>query len=261
MNISGSTALITGAARGIGAATAEALAAAGARVALVDIDGSGAAEVAAGIRDAGGSAQSWRCDVTAIADVVALAAAVDSVLGVPDLLINNAYARQAARGTFDAPDIDTWKSAYDVNVLGYIRMHRSFLPAMMRRGSGYVVDTSSSLSIAPNPDAGLLLPYMATKGAILGLAYGMRFALAGTGVGYSVFCPGLTDTRRAGETSVAAGAAAAPPATHAAAVLLAGIQRGDFLICSEAGFEQTLERMAAGRLDPLALGAKTREHL
>lgn len=253
MLLSGKVTLVTGAARGIGRATAEGLAAAGARVIVVDIDAAAAQEVADGI---GSAAVAMGCDVSSDAQVVALAKKVTGSLGTPDLLINNAFARQVARGTVDTIDIEIYRRAYDINVLGNVRMHQAFLPGMLARGGGHIVDTASSLSIVPNPDTQMLLPYIASKGAILGMAYGLRYALQQRGIAYSVFCPGLTDTRPAGEQAIAAHPAQAAPASFAAAVLLAGIQRGDFLISSEPDFAAVLERMARHQLDPLAVFGK-----
>lgn len=255
MPFTGKIALVTGAARGIGRATVEALAAAGAQVAVVDIDVAEAQRVADSIIGNGGKAIAKRCDIASDTEVIALAKSVTESWGTPDLLINNAFARHVARGTFDSIDIDTYKRAFDINVLGNVRMHQAFLPAMLVRGSGHIVDTASSLSIVPNADTQMLLPYITSKGAILGMAYGLRHALHHRGIAYSVFCPGLTDTRPAHEQAIAAHPQTAAPASYAAAVLLAGISRGDFLISSEPDFEASIVRLAQNKLDPLTLFA------
>jgi NAD(P)-dependent dehydrogenase (short-subunit alcohol dehydrogenase family) len=123
---------------------------------------------------------------------------------------------------------------------------------MIANGTAYIVDTASSLCILPNPDAQAMLPYMASKGAILGVAYALRYSLQRRGIAYSVFCPGLTDTRPTHEQPIAARAATAAPASFAASVLLAGIQRGEFLISSEPDFASAIVRFAQNQLDPLS---------
>ncbi|MGC3980380.1 MAG: SDR family oxidoreductase [Steroidobacteraceae bacterium] len=256
MLLNGTLCLVTGAARGIGQATADALATVGARVLVIDIDAAAAQQVATDITTRGGSAYAYACDVANDAQVAALASDITQTHGTPDLLINNAFARQFARGTLDNVDLEIYKRAFDINVLGNIRMHQAFLPGMFERDSGHIVDTASSLSIVPNADTQMLLPYIASKGAILGMAYGMRHALQARGIGYSVFCPGLTDTRPAHEQAIAVHPQAAAPAAHAAQILLAGITRGDFLISSEPDFETRIVRLAQHNLDPLKLFAE-----
>jgi 2-hydroxycyclohexanecarboxyl-CoA dehydrogenase len=247
----GKKVLITGSARGIGRATAEALGVLGAQVVVVDRDEHGALATAEVIRSRGGQALACRCDLGVDDDVAGLAHQVGAI----DLLINNAFARQVAAGSIDALDLEAWKRAFDINVLGNVRMLREFLPGMLDQGRGHIVDTASSLSIVPNADAQRLLPYIASKGAILGLAYGLRYALHSRGIAYSVFCPGLTATRQAQEEAVAARPEGAMSPSFAATILLEGIQRGDFLISSERDFESAIVRLAQGRLDPMALAA------
>lgn len=251
MFFTGKLAVISGAARGIGRASAEALAAAGAHVIVIDIDAKQADATAQSIRAHGGQAQAMACDVANDSQVNEVAATLIESLGAPHFLINNAFARRFARGTLEDVDVEVCKRAFDINVLGNIRMHKAFLPGMLARGSGHIIDTASSLSIVPNEDAQMLLPYVASKGAILGMAYGLRHALYDSGIQYSLFCPGLTDTAPAEERSDGTPNNAAPP-SFAATVLLEGIERGDFLISSEPDFAAKILRLAYCHLDPIA---------
>ncbi|MDE2372399.1 MAG: SDR family oxidoreductase [Burkholderiales bacterium] len=251
--------LITGAARGIGLAVAQDLAALGARLVIADLDGNGADAAAAAIRAAGGDAVGHRCDVSSDAEVASLAAAVQAQYGGIDLLVNNAVAHPLAPGRVDAIDLDRWTRALDINVLGYVRMLRAFVPGMIERGRGHVVITSSSLAILPNKATAQMLPYITSKGALLGLAYGLSYDLPPRGVGVTLFCPGLTSTREDGGTKIAdlgfldgVPKSVTQPATtkYAAGVLIAGLRSGSFLVCSQPGYAESIRAFAAQHLDP-----------
>jgi len=261
MEFKDKSAVVTGAARGIGQAVCQALADAGCRVAIVDINAAAAELAAASIRRSGGDAIALACDVASDAQVEAVGQAVMQRWGPADILINNAVAHPLAPGKVDEIDIERWKQALDINVLGYVRMLKAFVPAMLARGSGYVVTTSSSLAILPNAATRHMLPYITSKGAALGLSYGLSYALRSRGVISSVFCPGLTDTSGTGTTKVKAmgfmdglSAKLVEPATPQAVaqVLLDGMRREDALICSHDDWEQSLELFAKNRLDPLS---------
>jgi 2-hydroxycyclohexanecarboxyl-CoA dehydrogenase len=262
MEFAGKTALVTGAARGIGMAVCQALAASGCRVVVVDINGEGAEQVARDIVAAGGEAMAARCDVSSDQQVADLKGIVEMQFGSVDILINNAVAHQLAPGTVDDIDIGRWKQALDINVLGCVRMVDAFVPAMLARGHGYLVTTSSSLAILPNKATQHMLPYVTSKGAQLGMAYGLAYALRPRGVLASVFCPGLTSTRDDGASRLTAmgfldglSETQAQPGTmqHAAAVLLDGMRRELFLISSHPDYAAALARFANNGLDPLSV--------
>ena len=254
-------AVVTGAARGIGLAVCQALVAEGCKVVIVDINVEAAEASAEAIRQSGGQALALGCDVSVDAQVEAVGLVVKQHFGVADILINNAVAHPLAPGNIDDIDMARWSQALNINVLGYVRMLKAFVPAMLARGSGYVVTTSSSLAILPNAATRHMLPYITSKGAALGLSYGLSHALRARGVLSSVFCPGLTDTSGTGTTKVRAmgfmdglNAKLVEPATPAwvAQVLLDGMRREDALICSHADWEASLELFAQNNLDPLA---------
>lgn len=262
--------LITGAATGIGRATARELARMGARIVIADLNGAKADEAASSIQAEGGEAMGMRCDVTCDDDIAALMKAVSAKYGQVDVLINNASMPPIAGRIEDIP-FEAWETALQVNVLGYVRMIRAVLPAMMERGSGYLVNTASSLAILPDPPTRFQIPYTTTKGAQLGMSYGMAHALRPHGVRVSVFCPSITATSdRPGGQSVTTSGTAIPsiaeflegvdprrgkPATaeFAASVLIEGMRQEKFLISSQVGYEEQIVEFAQAGLDPLAL--------
>jgi len=264
------TVLITGAATGIGRMTAVELARLGSRVVIADLNGAKVEEAVSSIQEAGGDAMGMRCDVTQDADVTALMEATTARYGAIDLLINNASMPPIAGRIEDIP-FDVWETALQVNVLGYVRMIRAVLPAMMQRGSGYLVNTASSLAILPDPPTRFQIPYTTTKGAQLAMSYGMAHALRQYGVRVSVFCPSITATSdRPGGQSMTTSGTAIPsideflhgvdprrgkPATaeFAASVLIDGIRHETFLISSQVGYEEQIVEFARSGLDPLAL--------
>ncbi|WP_411389376.1 SDR family NAD(P)-dependent oxidoreductase [Pseudomonas sp. MPB23] len=270
MEFANKTVLITGAATGIGRMTAKKLALLGSRVVIADLNGEKAEEVAKSIQLEGGDAIGVRCDVTQDADIASLIATVVATYGPVDVLINNASMPPIAGRIEDIP-FAAWETALQVNVLGYVRMISAVLPAMMKRGSGYLVNTASSLAILPDPPTRFQIPYTTTKGAQLAMSYGLAHALKPHGVRVSVFCPGITATSdRPGGQSLTTSGTAIPsmaefldgvdprrgkPATaeFAASTLIEGLLQEKFLISSQVGYEEQIVEFARAGLDPLAL--------
>lgn len=260
------TILITGAATGIGRATARRLTDLGARVLIADLDGVGAK--AAADQLPGGRARGFRCDVRDDVEVAKLRADVLAECDGVDMIINNA-AKPPITGSIIDTEIDQWRDAFDVNVLGYVRMIRAFLPNMMARRSGHIVNTSSGLALLPDPPIRFMGPYIASKGAQLSMSYAFAHALAGSGVSISVFCPGVTATSdRPGGPPPMGPNAPSPEdfrigvparrtervsADHAAGVLVDGLARGDFLICSQEGYLPDLISFAQANFDPQSI--------
>jgi NAD(P)-dependent dehydrogenase (short-subunit alcohol dehydrogenase family) len=262
--------VITGAATGIGRATAQQLARLGSRLVIADLNGVKAEEAAASIQADNGAAMGLHCDVTSDGDVGSLIEAVAAQYGRVDVLINNASMPPIAGHIEDIP-FESWTNALQVNVLGYVRMIRAVLPGMIKRGSGYLVNTASSLAILPDPPTRFQIPYTTTKGAQLGMTYALAHALRPRGIRVSVFCPGITATSdRPGGQSVTTSGTAIPtlaefldgvdsrrnrPATadFAASVLIEGMRQERFLISSLVGYEEQIVEFARAGLDPLAL--------
>lgn len=190
-------AIITGAASGIGYATARALASAGYAVAIVDVSGS-AAESAAGeiVRETGGVAQSWAADVT---DAEATSTAFQGVcetLGPPTVLVNNAgiVVRKKAR-LEDLPqsDIDEMMAIHVGGTLGWSRL---VIPGMRKAGHGRIINISSVNAITAVP---YRIGYVTAKKAIRGLTEALAVETARAGITVNAIAPGyiLTDVLKA----------------------------------------------------------------
>ncbi len=186
------TVLITGASQGLGEALA--LAFAGtygrtARLALVARSADGLARVAAACRQREAVAEAFPCDVTADADVEAMAQAVTARFGVPDVLVNN--AGRFAPGGLAETTPDAFRDLLGVNLTSAFLVTRAFLPAMVARGSGRVLMMGSVASVRGYAGG---VAYGAAKHGLLGLARSIRAETAGSGVGITTLLPGATRT-------------------------------------------------------------------
>ncbi|SES25659.1 NADP-dependent 3-hydroxy acid dehydrogenase YdfG [Lentzea xinjiangensis] len=189
----GSVAFITGGAQGIGLGIARALAKRGVTLVLADVDEAALARSAEELaREV--VVRTYGLDVRDRDAFAKAAEEVESELGPVDLLFNNAgivpYA--AAREL----SYDKWDLALGVNLNGVINGVQTFLPRMLERRAGYIVNTASGAGLVP--DAGVL--YVTTKFAVVGLSESLRQAVAGHGVDVSVLCPGPVDTGIVGNT-------------------------------------------------------------
>lgn len=192
----GRTAVVTGGASGIGRGIALALAKRGANVAIADLHEARLAETVATLASLGVEALGLRCDVTSDADVEAFRDETLRRFGRVDVLCNNAGV--SVLGPPERVELEDWKWILDVNVLGIVRGVRAFVPAMVARGSGHVVNTASVAGIwAYSWDAS---PYITSKFAAYGYSEAMARALRPRGVDVSVLCPGLVSTNL-GETA------------------------------------------------------------
>jgi NAD(P)-dependent dehydrogenase (short-subunit alcohol dehydrogenase family) len=203
----GQVAVVTGGASGIGRNIAEELARRGAAVAIADIHAARMEETLASLEELGAAALAVACDVTSDEQVARLHAAVMERFGRVDVLCNNAGI--AAVGSPWRMEIADWQRALDVNLLGVVRGVRAFVPAMVERGSGYVVNTASVAGIWAFTWGAT--PYITSKFAVVGLSEGLARDLRPLGVGVSVLCPGRVATNL-GESAMFAGV----PAEHAA---------------------------------------------
>lgn len=188
MRLSGKVAIVTGAADGIGAATAELFAEQGAAVALGDVD-SRALEVRDRIVTAGGRALFRQTDISREADVAALVGAAEETFGGVDLLVNNA-AVFVLKGIEATPE--DWRRSLDVNVIGTSLCSRYASEAMKRRGGGAIVNLASISSFVAQPQ---FVTYSATKAAILQMTRNMALDLAPHGIRVNCVCPGTILTR------------------------------------------------------------------
>jgi 2-hydroxycyclohexanecarboxyl-CoA dehydrogenase len=188
-DLSGKVAVVTGAAGGIGAAIAAALAGAGAAVAVWDLDGGRAKEVAGGLGGLGGRGLGVDVDVTRRPSVEAARAATEAALGPVDVLVNNAGIDKIE--PFLQSEEATWERIVAVNYLGTVRCCHVLVPGMVERGSGRVVNIAS--------DAGRVgssgeVVYSGTKGGVIAFSKALAREVAAKGVTVNAVCPGPTDT-------------------------------------------------------------------
>lgn len=183
--------LVTGAASGIGRATAFAFAEAGARVVAVDRDAEGAARTAEMARLVG-AAEAWgECvDVSDEQAMEKLAAKVAAEYGIVDVLVNNAGI--GLSGSFLETTSEDWKKVLDVNLWGVIHGCRIFGKQMAERNQGgHIVNTASAAAYLPSRT---LPAYSTSKAAVLMLSECLRAELAGKSIGVSAICPGIVNT-------------------------------------------------------------------
>ncbi len=195
MEFKGKVAVITGAASGIGRSVALALAKLGADIVVADIDDVKLGEARQEIESMGRRALAIHCDVSKDADVDNLAAQTISTLGKVDILMNNAGV--GVRGKVENISIKDWGWILGINLLGVIRGVHAFLPHMLKRGSGYIINTASAAGLVasePPPLAIRNIPYSTAKFGVVGFSEGLFGYLRPQGIMVSVLCPGMVTT-------------------------------------------------------------------
>jgi len=189
MNMKDKIAVVTGAASGIGRATAQLLAEAGAQVVVADIDAVNGEAAAADLRKAGWDARFLPVDMTKGESITAFAQAVAAQLGAVDILVNGAgwgHTKPFWEGT---PEL--WDKLIALNFVGPMQLTKALLPAMMARGSGSIVNIAS--------DAGRVgslgeTVYSAAKGGLIAFTKSLARETARHGIKVNCVCPGPTDT-------------------------------------------------------------------
>jgi len=176
---SGLVAIVTGGASGIGLATARALAAAGAKVAVLDLAVDAVADPLVG----------FEADVSDRSSVQRAVAAVGERLGRIDIVVNNAGI--SAIGTVEQNDDDEWRRVLDVNVVGMARVSAAVLPWLRRSPSAAIVNVCSIAALNGLPDRAL---YSASKGAVLALTLAMATDHVGEGIRVNCVSPGTVST-------------------------------------------------------------------
>lgn len=188
-DLKGKVAVVTGAGSGIGRATALALAAEGCRVVLADVRGDNATAAAEEIGGRGGNARAYEVDVAERGQVEELAGRVLEEYGPPDVLFNNAGV--ALAGRFVDLSWEDWEWVMGVDFWGVVHGMTCFLPAMIERRSGHIVNTSSLAGLTMSP---AISAYSAAKHAVVGLSKAVRAEVKPHNIGVTVVCPGLIRT-------------------------------------------------------------------
>jgi NAD(P)-dependent dehydrogenase (short-subunit alcohol dehydrogenase family) len=192
--LDGKSAIITGAATGIGRATALLFARAGARLTLADARGEELARTVAEVRSAGGQAVPVIANLARPEDCAAVVAAAGAD-GRLDVVFNNAgVGTMVVGGTVETIELDKWDLALDVNVRAMYLVSRAALPALRRAGGGSIINTSSVSAFrgsAGRPSHA----YAASKGAVLALTRAMAASYGRDRVRVNAICPGTIRTR------------------------------------------------------------------
>lgn len=187
--LEGSSIVITGAASGIGRATAQRLAHEGAAVGILDLAAEAAAETAREIREAGGRAYAYTTDITDAAAVERSIAAFSEEAGPITGLVNNAGWDVAK--TFLESDPDFWKKVIDINLMGPLHVTKAVLTRMEASGRGRVVTVASDAGRVGSSGEAV---YSACKGGMIAFSKSVARELAKTGISLNCVCPGPTDT-------------------------------------------------------------------
>lgn len=187
--VAGRRAIVTGAASGIGRATAELLASEGARVLLADVDATRGEAAASSIRDRGGDGRFVRCDVTSEADCQVVVAEAVRAFGGLDILCNNAGIIRRATVVETTPE--EWARVLAVNLTSVFLMCRAAIPVMATGGGGAIVNTGSGWGLKGGDQAAA---YSASKGGVVNLTRAMAIDHGPQHIRVNCVCPGDTDT-------------------------------------------------------------------
>ena len=244
------TALIYGAAAGIGRAVALEFARRGAAVAIADIQLDGALETARLIEAAGGRSTAIRCDVTSDVSVREAAVKTEIAFGQVDIVMNNVGG--ILHGNPQDIPIPEWQRIIDLNLMPAVRSNAVFLPKMLARGSGFIVNTASFAGLYPF--ATTRMPYVAAKAGVIALSESLALHLEPQGIRVSCLIPGpvMTNVMDGMKTWSAGVEMRGPGATLAirtveevAETLADGMENGQILIPTDAAAWETLARHAA----------------
>ena len=185
-SIEGKVALVTGAASGMGRATAHLFADEGARVAVADLDAEGVGRVVAEIEAAGGDAAGFPLDVSDAASVRSVVEASADRFGPLDILVNNAGVSTVV-GIRDERYEEAWDRTFSINLTAHARLIRAYLPQLTREGTGRIVNIASTEGLGAS--AGVS-PYTASKHGVIGLTRALAVELGSQGVTVNCVCPG-----------------------------------------------------------------------
>ncbi|MGE0881203.1 MAG: SDR family NAD(P)-dependent oxidoreductase [Acidimicrobiia bacterium] len=189
MQLDGRVAMVTGAGRGIGAATALRLGGLGATVVVCDLDETAGGEAVAAVEAAGGKAAFRKLDVSDSAAVKATVADIASTIGPVDILVNNAGIDIIE--PFVKSTEDTWDRIIAVNLKGAIMCCRAVLDSMIERKTGTIINLGSDAGRVGSSGEAV---YSATKGGIIAFTKTLAREMARNGIRVNCVCPGPTET-------------------------------------------------------------------
>ncbi|HVV76675.1 MAG TPA: glucose 1-dehydrogenase [Mycobacteriales bacterium] len=194
-DFNGKVALVTGAAGGIGRATAVAFAQSGASVTVADIDLTGAQETAAKVEAAGGKALAMEVDVANSADVKRMVDETVATFGGLDFAHNNAGIVGAGQPV-ESMDGDVWRRGIDVMLSGVFYGLKHEIPAIAKRGGGAIVNTSSGAGLIGFAN---MANYVASKHGVIGLTKTAALEAISHGIRINAICPGTARSRMVDE--------------------------------------------------------------
>jgi len=188
-NLDGRAALVTGAGRGLGRHIAQSLAAAGAKVACVDVNAESLADTVAAIRDAGGVAEPIACDVTDSDRVGEVVGEVVKLWGALHILVNNAGITRD--NVIVRMKDDQWDSVININLRGTFLFTRAAARPMMKSRQGRIINVASVSGLMGNPGQA---NYSASKAGVIGLTRTVARELAGRNITVNAVAPGFIAT-------------------------------------------------------------------
>lgn len=258
-DLEGKVAVVTGAASGIGRASALAFARAGMDVLVADIDLLGAERVASEIVALGRRAMAQRVDVSKATDVQTMLGTVLDRFGACHLAMNNAGIAIAGQ-SWELSEED-WRRTIDVDLWGVIHGTRLFAQHFVKQGEGHIVNTASAAGLMAVPG---LSAYSTAKFGVVGLSEGFRWELAPEGVGVTVVCPGVIATNigraseyrgkfaRARERGIDGIDKGVPP-EKLAKKIVAAVRNNEFMVLAgrEAWAIAAMKRLPSGTSDLL----------
>ncbi len=192
MQLQNKTALITGAARGIGQAIARELAAAGTNLIGIDLTRDAMQETARIVQESGAHFHALACDVSDQDATQKMVEEATNINGGFDILINNAGVLPS--GPFADQNFQVWRRTIEINLLGLMNLTHAALPTLLKRDSAHIVNIAS---IAGKFGTEGVVAYAASKHGVVGFSSGLRAELENTGVAVSWICPSPARTRLA----------------------------------------------------------------